>query len=133
MEISNLTSEEKQFVCSLLSEYQQNAQNESQLDLVSELMLKFVFDGDINRQEVGFLQYILQEQSEIHGRRSTIANEKSSPHLSGFIPTRTLQLIKSVSDKLGANLFVDTITKSDQNLPRAEGSRSIMTDPVLNK
>lgn len=84
-------------------------------------------------QEIGYLQSLLQELSEIHGSRHSIANEKKfmGPGTT-FIPQRTLILVKSISDKLGANLVIDTTTQSDAPQGgRLEGSIWVMTDPTI--
>ena len=87
----------------------------------------------MNRQDIAFLQQLIQEQSEIWGRRSTTANEKtfgSGHHYMGFIPTRTLQLINSISAELGSLVKV-LVDHSDVNFPRGEGSIGIMKDPNI--
>jgi hypothetical protein len=86
---------------------------------------------DFTSQEVGILQSLMQEQLEVNGSQRSVANEKEfrGPGTK-FVPNKTLVLIKSISDKLGAHLTVDITTKSDQHSGREEGSTWIMTDPT---
>lgn len=128
-----LTSEEYQFLNGTLIGIQQNSlglttPSPQEIDTINEILLKMIFKDDFESKEVYYLQSILQVQSEIWGRRSSTANEKLGVVPHAFVPQRTLQLIKSISDKLGASLMVDTETRGDKLSPRAEGSITIMTD-----
>lgn len=132
----DFNAEESQFLSNLLMERSQDA-NLAQYDqavivLLAEL-LSTSSPYDFNAQELGFLQYLMQEQSEIWGRQSSTANEKQPVLLGSFVPQKTRRLIKSISDKLGAKIPVDTLTPSFPISPRAEGSASIMQDPRLIK
>lgn len=94
----------------------------------------YAADFDFDNQMIGFLQSMMQEQSEVWGSRRSTANEKLpvvGPGLQ-FVPQRTLILVKSVSDKLGAHLTIDTQTRTDETPTRAEGSTWIMKN-VLEK
>jgi hypothetical protein len=101
--------------------------------IVPKVVEASVTPTEFASQDIGFLQSIMQDQSEIWGRQSSTANEKQPVMLGAFVPQGTRQLIKSISDKLGAKLLIDTATYSFPVSPRAEGSPSIMTDPTLNK
>lgn len=87
----------------------------------------------LDAMTVGVLQNILQEQAEINGVRSSIRNERKfmGPGTQ-FVPQRTLQLIKSITDKLGAALSIDTTTKTDvADDRRAEGGPYVLQDPRI--
>lgn len=135
MKIQDLTNEERQFLNNLLLERRQDASKYDTESLVLDgLLLSFVFvSTEVGPRENGFLQFLMQEQSEIWGRLSSTANEKQPVVLGSFVPQKTRQLIKAISDKLGAHIEVDVLTPSLPISPRAEGSQSIMTDPTLNK
>lgn len=88
---------------------------------------------DLSSQDVQFIQYMLQEQVEINGSRHSVANEKRfmGPGTQ-FVPQRTLILIKSITDKLGASMPIDTATKTDvPDDRRAQGSPQVLQDPRI--
>lgn len=126
----DLTHEEIQFLVNNLLNPDQaavlNFQPEMRMDIANAIRL--LHPAQLNAQQVGYLQWFLQDQSEIHGRQSTTANEKQSINPgSRFRPHQTLVMIKSISDKLGAALQVDTTQHSDLHSPNEPGSRGIMT------
>jgi len=145
----NLTPQEKVFLVNLLLERRrdplQGAPPEQELATIYKIMdvlaasvyFPDYFEVNLDQQQVGYLQYMLQEQNEIWGSSHTTANEKSGLVGPGqhFVAHNTLVMIKSISDKLGAHLKVDIDTKSDQTSPRGEGSISIMNwlYPYQNK
>jgi len=135
MKISDLSTEERQFLSTLVMERLQDASKaQYEQALLEQMLLNFIFtDNEIDPRTNGFLQVLMQEQSEIWGRESSTANEKQPVTLGQFVPQKTRQLVKSISTKLGASLAVDTTSPSFPVSPRAEGSPSIMTDPTLNK
>lgn len=129
----NLNSEEVQFLGNLLINRREDplmgAPSQQEIDLITVILTGFISgEQEYELQEIGYLQSLLQEQNEIWGSRRSTANEKSGTVGPGqnFVPHRTLVLIKSISDKLGAHLSVDVDTKADETGPRGEGSISIM-------
>lgn len=98
--------------------------------IVSKMLIGLGISVDFTQQQVGYLQFLLQEAAEINGRTSSVANEKSSGPR--WRPLKELELVKSVSDKLGASLIIDTETPTIVESPRGEGSRSIMVDPTFD-
>lgn len=125
----NLTTDEVQYLINLLLDRRQDAlfgaPSQQEINTINKILAN---TADFDQQEVGYLQSLLQEQSEIWGSRRSVANEKSGTVGPGqnFVAHRTLVLIKRISDKLGANLKIDIDTKTDQTSPRGEGSISIM-------
>lgn len=134
----DLTTEESQFLTNTLAGIQQNSLGlttppPQEMDMISEIILKIIFKDDFTAQEIGYLQTVMQIQSEIWGRQSSTANEKLPVTLASFVPQHTRVLIKSISTKLGASIIVDVDERSIPNSPRKEGSRSIVVDPTLIK
>lgn len=133
-----LFQDEQSFLSNLLLDRRQSSQitspSQTEIDTINGIILALIFRDNtgahtFSEQQVGYLQYILQEQNEIWGSRHSTANEKSGTVGPGmnFVAHDTLLLVKSISDSLGAQLKVDINTKSDQNSPRGEGSTWIMT------
>lgn len=125
----NLTPEETQFLINnLLSPDQAAPVYLPEARLLVSRKLMNLSPIQLDSTDVSFLQYVLQELSEIHGRQSSTANEKQSiapGHR--FRPQRTLALLQSISDKLGASLKIDTTQHLDQHSPNESGSRGIMS------
>lgn len=100
------------------------------MDGLREVAKRLSISDDLSPQDIGVIQYLLREQIEINSQHS-VANEKD---LRGpgtrFFPHSTMLLIKSISDKLGAKLPVDTTSMSDPHSGRQEGSTWIMTSPI---
>lgn len=125
------TPEEAQFVANLLINPDVANQHNSPIDYRA---LAYIIQAGgsitLNSQTVGVLQSILQEQAEINGSRRSVANEKvfMGPGTQ-FVPQRTLILIKSITDKLGATMSIDITTRTDTpDDIRAQGSPQILQD-----
>ncbi len=134
--IINFTDREVQFLSNILIDRRQSSLStscpEQEIDTINELLLMLVFkEADYTTQDIGYLQYLMQEQNEIWGSRRSLG-EKAGTVGPGqkFVPQATLILVKSISDKLGANLQVDITTRTDETVPRGEGSTWIMKNPV---
>lgn len=131
-----LTVQERQFLSNYLINRTQDSTSttpsKEELLLIRGLVIKIKsIVSDITQQETGYLQFILREANEIYGNQRSVANDKSSiPPGTKFFPHMSMILIKSISDKLGSKLTVDTTTESDQVVPRAEGSNWILTNPT---
>lgn len=132
----NLHNVEVQYLLNLLIDRRSDAlfgaPSTQELSTINDLLTLLTpspTNIDFNPQEVGYIQDILHTQSEIWGSRRSVANEKAGTTGQNFVANRTLLLVKSISDKLGAHLKIDIDTKSDQiaPTPRAEGSTWIMT------
>lgn len=137
--ILNLTTQEIQFLTNYLINRTQDSTTTSPSDQeksqIRAIVLKLQgINSDFTPQDIGYLQYILQEALEINGIQRTTANEKKPISVgTKFFPTTTMLFIKSISDKLGAKLTVDTTTVSDEIVARAEGSPYIITDPTIKR
>lgn len=137
--ILNLTTQEIQFLTNYLINRTQDSTTTSPSDQeksqIRAIVLKLQgINSDFTPQDIGYLQYILQEALEINGSQRTTANEKKPISVgTKFFPTATMLFIKSISDKLGAKLTVDTTTVSDEVVARAEGSPYIITDPTIKR
>lgn len=134
-----LTNQEIQFLTNYLINRTQDSTTTSPSDQEKNQIRGIVLrlqgiNSDFTPQDIGYLQYVLQEAAEINGAQRTTANEKK-PIAPGtkFFPHSTMVFIKSISDKLGARLIVDITTVSDQMVARAEGSPYIMTDPTIKR
>lgn len=128
-----LTNEESGFLIALMIERSQDANLAQQDNGLPVSIFKKItgLPMELSSQETSFTQSVLQEQSEIWGRSSSTANEKQPVSLGSFVPQKTRQLIKSISDKLGAKISVDVTERSFSISPRGEGSISIMQDPRI--
>src|SRR5208337_2838699 len=128
------TPEESQFIANLLINPDVATQHVEPLDYM--VLARAIQAGGsivLSSQTVGVLQSMLQEQAEINGSRRSVANEKRfmGPGTQ-FVPQRTLILIKSITDKLGAAMSIDTTTKTDvADDRRAQGSPQILQDPRI--
>jgi hypothetical protein len=135
--IANFTPQETEFLCNLLIDkrygFYLGAPPDTEVATINNISNKLILaEIDFTQQEVGYLQYIIAEQAEINGSRRSVANEKAfmGPGTT-FVPTQTLIYIKSIGDKLGADMSIDTTTRSTgQPTARAEGSTWIMTNPL---
>ncbi len=128
------TSEESEFIANLLINPDVATQHVSPINYLA-LANAIQAGGSIllDSQTVGILQSMLQEQAEINGSRRSVANEKRfmGPGTQ-FVPQRTLILIKSITDKLGAAMKIDITTKTDvADDRRAQGSPQILQDPRI--
>lgn len=126
--MSSFTEQEIRFIANLLLS-QDAAVPQYDAATCRLIATKLTSKQNLTSQDVGFLQSLLQEQSEIWGRQSNTANEKRQLSLASWVPQQTRELLKSITDKLGANLSIDTTTPSIPSSPRDEGSRSIMINP----
>jgi len=130
----DFTPEETQFMVSLLL----NPDCAAPVEMVdvrraigNKLLL--LLPAQLEGSDVTNIQYLLQGQAEINGSRRSVANEKAfmGPGTT-FIPQRTLQLIQSIMNKLGAAISVDTRTQTDvPDDHRAEGSPQVLQDPRI--